>query len=72
MKMDSRNIKAAYESLNEDEELYLRYIDGNYSCTITAQDDAIFGWANDVHIRNKQVWIDASNICFMKTRKVEK
>ena len=66
--MDARNINVAHEVLSEDHELFLRYTDGEYTCTIKAQDTIELGWGNDIQI-NGNKWIDCNKICFMKIRK---
>ena len=67
--MDARNIKATHDSLSESQELFLRFVDGDYTVTILSQDNLELGWGNDITITNRQVWIDAGKICFMKIRK---
>ena len=66
--MNNWTLHQAIKTLTEDEELFIRYDNDEYTFTLTNEDKSRLCYQNDIHILTKGIWVDCDKICFMKTR----
>ena len=66
--MNNWTLHQAIKTLTEDEELFIRYDNDEYTFTLTNEDKSRICYRNDIHILTKGIWLDCDKICFMKTR----
>lgn len=68
--MNNFTLKEAIKTLTDDEELFIRYDNDEYTFTLTKEDKSKLCYQNDIHILTKGIWLDCDKICFMSIKTV--
>ena len=68
--MNNWTLHQAIKTLTEDEELFIRCDNDEYTFTLTNEDKSHVCYGNDIHIINKGIWLDCNKICFMSIKTV--